>query len=226
MAMPAALQSTEADTLGYVTAAADHELRIAWERHLGEPDLLESLLARHRESHRRYHGLSHLVWVVRHIHELMEHEPVDDIDAVVVAAFFHDAVYDPSSNDNEAASARLATRRLTELGWPTRRIEHITWMIRATADHTIADAEHDTDTAVLLDADLAILGSDPAAYQAYVNGVRAEYAHLDDHEWSSGRRAVLEQFLGRDAIFATPTAHDRWEARARANVTAELASLS
>jgi predicted metal-dependent HD superfamily phosphohydrolase len=225
MAMPAALQTTGADTLGCVTAATDHELRIAWERHLGEPNLLESLLARYREPHRRYHGLSHLVWVVRHIHELARHEPVDDIDAVVVAAFFHDAVYDPTSSDNEAASARLAHRRLTELGWPERRVEHITWMIRATADHSTGDAEHDTDTAVLLDADLAVLGAEPAAYQAYVNGIRAEYAHLHDHEWSSGRRSVLEGFLGRDAIYATPTAHDQWEARARANLTAELASL-
>lgn len=205
--------------------ADDAELRIAWQRHLGDAALFESLVSRYREPLRRHHGLRHLVWVVRHVHELVEHEPVDDIDAVVVAAFFHDAIYDPTSHDNEAASARFAQHKLSELGWSERRVEHVTGMIEATAAHRIANAEGDTDTAVLLDADLAVLGADPSAYQAYANGIRAEFGHLDDAAWSAGRAGVLDEFLDRDAIYATPTARTRWEARARANLTAELASL-
>jgi predicted metal-dependent HD superfamily phosphohydrolase len=55
--------------------------------------------------------------------------------------------------------------------------------------------------------------------------VRAEYRHVTDDEWRIGRAAVLEGFLERPAIYSTPTARDRWETRARANLTAELASL-
>ena len=39
----------------------------------------------------------------------------------------------------------------------------------------------------MVDADLAVLGSEPAAYQAYVTGVRAEYGQLDDEQWRTGR---------------------------------------
>jgi predicted metal-dependent HD superfamily phosphohydrolase len=105
-------------------------------------------------------------------------------------------------------------------------------MILATAGHV---AEHATTTGVqgdstdmlmLLDADLAILGAEPGAYQAYVNGVRAEYAHVDDDQWLVGRSRVLQHFLDRPRLFATGYMHDTFEHRALANVEAELAALT
>jgi predicted metal-dependent HD superfamily phosphohydrolase len=207
-------------TLGGVSTE-EAELRIAWQRHVGDAAHFESVVGRYREPHRHYHGLQHLVRVVRHVHELAEHQPVDDLDAVVAAAFYHDAVYDPSSSDNENASARLAERHLTELGWPSTRVERVASMVRATAHHDASD-DH---AAVLLDADLAVLGEEPAVYQAYANGVRAEYHHVDDAAWRRGRTAVLAHFLQRPTLYATPVGRARWEARARANLTAELASL-
>ncbi len=78
---------------------------------------------------------------------------------------------------------------------------------------------------MLLDADLAVLGADPAAYAAYVSGVRHEYAHVDDGAWRVGRGRVLEGFLAAEAIYRTPTARDWWESHARANLAAELATL-
>jgi predicted metal-dependent HD superfamily phosphohydrolase len=78
---------------------------------------------------------------------------------------------------------------------------------------------------VLLDADLAVLGSEPASYQAYVAGVRSEYSHVSVDDWRTGRARVLQSFLDRPTLFATPTGRARWEARARANLAAEVASL-
>ncbi len=195
----------------------------------------EALLARYREPHRRYHGVTHLVWVLRHVRELAEHEPTSDLAAVRMAAFFHDAVYDPRATDNEAVSARLAATVLggfEELGWTPDRIAHVAAMVEATATHLLpgeptgpdaAGRRH--DTAVLLDADLAILGADPAGYRAYVDGVRAEYHHVDEASWRPGRAHVLQDFLHRPALFHTATARDRWTARAHANLAAELATL-
>lgn len=202
------------------------ELQAAWERAAGpEPEarwVLELVVARHREPHRRYHGVQHVVWVIRHAHALIEAEPVDDAGAVIAAALFHDAVYDPRATDNEAASGRLAARHLSELGWSPERTTRVAAMIEATAGH--ADpADH--DTAVLLDADLAVLGADPAGYQAYATGVRSEYAHVPPATWRTGRAAVLERFLERPAIYATASGREWWEALARANLSAELATL-
>jgi predicted metal-dependent HD superfamily phosphohydrolase len=79
---------------------------------------------------------------------------------------------------------------------------------------------------VLIDADLAVLGTEPAAYQAYLTGVRAEYGHVDDAAWGQGRGAVVRALLARQPLYTTPTGRARWEARARANLTAELAALA
>ena len=95
-------------------------------------------------------------------------------------------------------------------------------LILATAAHEPGD----TAEAVLLDADLSILGTDPVTYERYVRGVRAEYAHVDEPAWVSGRAAVLQRFLDRPHIYATDLVRDRSEARARHNLTRELAELT
>ena len=77
---------------------------------------------------------------------------------------------------------------LDELGWEGDRRRAVGALIEATAGHEATD---EPDRAVLLDADLAVLGSEPSAYQAYVTGVRVEYAHVDSEAWSVGRAAVL-----------------------------------
>jgi predicted metal-dependent HD superfamily phosphohydrolase len=202
------------------------ELEVAWQRHVTtDRMLLDRLLARHREKHRRYHTAAHVAWVIRHVDELASVEPIDHLDEVVAAAFYHDAVYEPTYPANERASARLARRDLTSIGWDADAIERVASMIEATEHGTIESGGVPGDTAVLLDADLAVLGADPAGYSTYVTGVRAEYRHVTDDEWRTGRAEVLEGFLERPTIYSTPTAHDRWETRARANLTSELASL-
>ncbi|MGB0114951.1 MAG: hypothetical protein WBP59_17155 [Ilumatobacteraceae bacterium] len=205
----------------------DLELVTAWQRHITDDQrCLDGLLGRHREKHRRYHTAVHVAWVVRHVEEIATAEPAEHLDEVVAAAFYHDAIYEPTYPANERASARLARRDLDSIGWDTERVERVGTMIEATAH--LADSEPSavtSDTAILLDADLAILGAEPAAYSTYVAGVRAEYRHLDDDEWSEGRATVVNGFLARRAIYLTTPALEWWEARARANLAAELATL-
>lgn len=202
----------------------DLELDLAWQRHVStDRRLLDGLLARHREKHRRYHTATHVAWVLRHVEELAANEPVERLDEVAAAAFYHDAVYEPTHPANERASARLARRDLSTLGWADDAVDRVAAMIEAT-EHG-SSPQLDGDTAVLVDADLAILGADPAAYSTYVEQVRSEYRHVDDPGWRDGRSQVLQGLLDRDAIFSTSTARARWESRARANLTAELAAL-
>jgi len=203
--------------------AGDASLTATWREHVSiDTALLERLTARHREKHRRYHGVSHLEAVVETVMELGSVEPVEDLGAVVAAAFYHDAIYEPASPANERASARLARRDLATLGWSDTRTAHVGEMIEATNGHlTPPDAGH----ALMFDADLAILGTEPEDYRAYVDDVRAEYRHVGDDAWRTGRRAVVHAFLDRDAIYSTRTARDRWEVRARSNLAEEVRSL-
>ncbi|MEI8238826.1 MAG: metal-dependent phosphohydrolase [Actinomycetota bacterium] len=201
------------------------ELGAAWRRVAGSghQTALDHLLECHREPHRRYHTATHVMWVLRHVDAIVDTEPYDtlDVESIRLAAMFHDIVYDPTSGDNEARSAALATRAANDLGWDAARSESVGRLVMATKTHHATRA----DEAVLVDADLAILGAAPHDYNAYVAGVRAEYAHVAPDAWRSGRRAVLDGFLILPSLFITPYMRDRFEARARANMTAERASL-
>lgn len=199
------------------------ELEVSWQQHVGtDMSLFERLMGRHREKHRKYHTSTHVAWVVRHVNELAAAEAPDDLGAVIAAALYHDAIYEPASPANERASARLARRDLANLGWSDDRVTAVSDMIEGTKHH--ADPA-DLDTAMLFDADLAILAADPVRYGEYVHRVRSEYKHIDDEDWTEGRASILKAFIDSEAIYATATGRELWENRARANLTAELETL-
>ena len=212
--------------------APEVELRRAWRRLAGSAHrahpladaeaAFESLLARHREPHRRYHTATHVMWVLRHLHELtVAGEGPADGAAAQLAALFHDAVYDPRAADNEARSAELAVAAATALGWTTDRCSLVHRLVMSTAGHRPAD----TDEAALIDADLAILGAAPGDYAAYARAVRAEYAHVAEDAWRTGRAGVLRGFAGMEHLYSTAHMRRTREARAFANIAAELATL-
>ncbi|MFF3415048.1 hypothetical protein ACFYW9_10145 [Streptomyces sp. NPDC002698] len=183
------------------------------------------LLARWAEPRRRYHTTDHLLAVLGHIDVLEAHgERPGDPAAVRLAAWFHDAVYLPDRSENEERSARLAERALAELGVGPDRTAEVARLVRLTVSHD--PAGHDTDGAVLCDADLAILASPPAAYAAYTAAVREEYAFVPDDAFRVGRAAVLRQLLDLPRLFRTPYGERVWAAPARRNMEDELASLT
>ncbi len=199
-------------------------VEVAWVAHVSsDTALFERLVSRHRERQRRYHRIEHVEAVLGHIGDLATHEAITDLGVVVAAALYHDAIYESQHRANERASARLARRDLAAVGWNGERIDRVARMIEGTATHLDPG---DLDTAVLFDADLAILGAAPPDYRRYVTAVRAEYGHLDDAEWTEGRSQVLRSFLERASIYATATGRDHWEVAARANITEERAALA
>jgi predicted metal-dependent HD superfamily phosphohydrolase len=172
------------------------------------------------EPHRRYHDLAHLAAVLGIVGELVG--PAADPDAVRLAAWYHDAVYDPQRSDNEQVSAERARAGLRGLV-ADERVAEVARLVLLTTGH---DPEPgDANGAVLCDADLAVLASPPPAYAAYASAVRAEYGHLSDAEFTAGRIAVLERLLGLPRLFRSPAVPEAWTARARANLTAELSLL-
>ncbi|MFC9652481.1 MULTISPECIES: HD domain-containing protein [unclassified Streptomyces] len=182
----------------------------------------DRLLARWAEPQRRYHTTDHLLAVLDHIDTLAEY--ADDPDVVRLAAWFHDAVYQPDRSENEERSARLAERALPEAGLSDDRTREVARLVRLTTTH--AAAPGDRDGAVLCDADLAVLAGGPEAYAAYTAAVREEYGFVPDDAFRTGRAAVLEQLLALPALFRTPYGAREWEARARANLTDELRGLT
>ena len=182
----------------------------------------DRLLAAYGEERRGYHDLTHLAEVLDHVASLADAADDVDVEAVVLAAWFHDAVYD-GAGDDEERSAALATDELAAAGLEPRRVAEVARLVRLTATHR--PGPDDRNGQVLSDADLAVLAADPERYAGYVAGVRAEYAHVADDDFRRGRAAVLRELLAKPSLFHTAAARDRWEDRARANVSRELAGL-
>jgi predicted metal-dependent HD superfamily phosphohydrolase len=185
----------------------------------GYDEVRAGLLAAYADPARGYHDLRHLEEVLVHIDELLAGGEPADRDAVLLAAWFHDAVYHGDGQDEER-SAVLAEEQLA--GNPLAA--EVARLVRLTATHRPED--DDADGQVLCDADLAILATGPQRYREYVDGVRREHAHVSEADFAAGRAAVLRDLLAKPTLFHTRAGQERFEERARANVADELEQLA
>jgi predicted metal-dependent HD superfamily phosphohydrolase len=167
---------------------------------------------------RGYHDSRHLAEVLDRIAELREAGENFDHEAVSLAAWFHDAVYDGRPGAEER-SAQWARRALA--GRPVA--DEVARLVLVTERH--APTDDDTNGCVISDADLAILAAAPERYAEYANDVRREYAEVPDDVFRRGRAAVLGDLLAKQSMFHTAHARESWEGPARANVQAELVLL-
>jgi len=183
------------------------------------------LLAAYGGPDRIYHDLRHLAEVLARVDELAAE--ADDPDLVRLAAWFHDAVYVTvpvaGQGSSEELSAAAAERELQALSVAAEDRREVARLVLLTATHV--PVEGDGNGAVLCDADLAVLARDRSGYAAYVEQVRREYAAVPEPDFRAGRAAVLRGLLAAPTLFTTELARARWEARARCNVSAELAAL-
>lgn len=164
-----------------------------------------------------YHDLTHLAEVLDRIDELDRAGERFDRVPVVLAAWFHDAVYD-ALPDAEERSAQWAERAL-----PEPPASEVARLVRMTENHR--PFPDDRNAGVLSDADLAILAADGERYADYAAGVRREYAQVPDDDFARGRAAVLRDLLDGPRLFATAAGARRWEQVARANASAEIDQL-
>jgi predicted metal-dependent HD superfamily phosphohydrolase len=179
--------------------------------------------AAYSEPHRRYHGQRHLddcLALAEAIPDLNE----DEARVLRWAILWHDAVYEPGHRDNEQKSAALAEFDLTRCGVPRQEAAEVARLIRLTEHHRRDPG--DRLGRLLVSIDLAILGSDADRYCEYVSDVRAEYSHVPDPLWRTGRRLVLERLRGCDPLYPDADFEVRFGNAARQNIDAELKLLT
>ena len=169
---------------------------------------------------RYYHNLSHIQNMLQTIRSM----PAEDYDetAVLLAVWFHDVIYDPRASDNEVQSAAYARQVLAPL-LAAELVAEVERLILLTITHNTAVS--DANGRVLLDADLATLGSDPAIYDRYGAAIRREYAYVSDDVYRQERAKLLTRFLQKDRLFICDTLREQLEERARQNLQRELAEL-
>lgn len=185
----------------------------------GDPDpVFRSLAARYSEPHRAYHTMAHVT------HCLAEFGAARalarDPDAVELALWFHDAVYDPRATDCEEQSARLVLEVAHAAGIDGDRAAA---MIRASTHRSAPD---DPDTQLFADADLSILGQPEPVFDEYERGVRREYSFVPEPMFRAGRGAILRTFLQRPRLYGADFFRDRYESPARRNLERSLLRLA
>ncbi len=108
---------------------------------------------------RFYHTVDHVLAVLDRVDSLAS--IAENLNAVKLAAWLHDVIYDSKASDNEDRSADYAEQLCKELAIPEG--QRAAALIQKTKTH---DAGDDIDAQVLLDADLAILGASESHYDA------------------------------------------------------------
>lgn len=173
--------------------------------------LFHTILTAYSEFHRSYHTLGHLVDCLSHAETLEKAKNPSDI---LLAIFFHDIVYNPRRGDNEEKSAEQFLAGAQILGVSQEQQQRVAKLILATKTHQA----YDSDSKILLDIDLSILGAEPAEFDLYDEQIRDEYHWVPIDEYKKARAKVLRSFLERKQIYRTRLFRDRFELKARQNI--------
>ena len=200
-------------------------------------ELGESLLQAWEQPHRAYHHSGHLSQMLTDLDRLYAYRTQGSTPlALVLAAWFHDAVYEGAPGEDERRSEQLANISLEPLVTAGLlsgdELQMVSLLVRATATHKLPESAdlpagyEPADIQFFLDADMAILAADSARYRRYLRGVRSEYSHLDDEAFRAGRTTFLRSILGRKRIFLSEQALQLWEEPAQTNLQAELSEWS
>ncbi len=183
-------------------------------------DVYSDLVAAYSEGHRHYHTAAHIADCLSQLDDAV---PLMETPAEVeLALWFHDAIYEPTSPNNELESAKWAQVFLEAIGAPEDRRTRVYSHILATKH----DAEpSDKDAMFVVDIDLSILGRGPDEYDRFERNVRKEYEWVPWFIYSKKRTEILESFLARSAIYGTEYFRGRYETQARRNLLSAIEGL-
>ncbi len=180
----------------------------------------EQLQTAYSEKHRHYHTSAHISFCLALFGEYgsVALSPAE----VELAIWFHDSIYNAMSNDNEVKSADWAARFLKENNCAGDRCNQVRSLIMATLHNTPAI---DPDAQLLVDIDLAILGTDDDSYRSFEKNVRREYKWVPGPLFRRERRKILQSFLDRKTIYSTKPIREDYESRARSNIEETLRAM-
>lgn len=179
----------------------------------------DKLVSRYNEPHRFYHNLEHITVLF----QLASAHGVRLSIPQQLAIWYHDAIYEPGSVENEIKSAELLRTDCQSNCWLSEAIMYRAYdMVMATKRHLSSDNE----TQIILDLDLAGLGFDRASYEAATIKIHKEFEFRTGEPIPKDKRILfLESLLSREYIFYTSWGRDFYERSARRNIQNEINDL-
>lgn len=180
----------------------------------------ETLTRAYSEPQRHYHNQQHIADC------LAEFDPVRRLavqpDAIELALWFHDAVYDPKATNNEEQSAALVECCLESAGRKDL-VETVAALVMATKSH---NADLGPEAALIIDVDLSILGQKESRFSEYESQIRAEYSWVSEEVFNAKRAEILQRFLDRKRIYSTEQFFAKYERTARHNLQRSIRNLT
>ncbi len=191
--------------------------RLGFTDNLATYDLLKS---HYNGSGRYYHNETHIHASLRHL-QAVQHL-AHDYNAIEIALWFHDVIYNIFSANNELDSANLASQFLQDNQADNAFVEKVHQLIMATCHNAKIS---NNDEQLIADIDLAILGSTTEVYQQFEQAVRKEYQLIPSFIYCKKRKEILQEFLDRARIYHLDYFYDKFEERARENITHAIVLL-
>ena len=174
------------------------------------------LLSHYGEAQRRYHTIDHILHCLRHVDRIPD--SYENKDAVELAIWFHDAIYEIGDPTNERRSEQwFQAQSLGDL--PAALVEQVARLIIAT-EHREPPTQ--TDAGYVVDIDLSSFGRPYLEFVADSQLVRDESTHLDDKQFFVGQREFLKSLMRRGRVFHTDLFNELLEERARENIKRTL----
>jgi predicted metal-dependent HD superfamily phosphohydrolase len=172
------------------------------------------------EPHRHYHTAAHIEHCLCQV-DLISVEHADR-DAVELAIWFHDVIYEIGDPANEENSAKWFMQ--VSLG-------ELKDNIRAQVKRLIMVTQHNLqpeneDEKYMVDIDLSGFGMPWPEFSADSLRVRQEFPEVSDGVFENKHRMFLEMLASRDFFFCTILFRDMYESQAKHNVREKLLRLN
>ena len=181
----------------------------------------DEVQARYAEPHRRYHTPGHIAHCLQQFDAARE--LLDDADAVELAVWYHDVVYDLGVDDNEARSAQLFARH--GAGELSEELINTVRDLIMTTMH-LCSLPATSDQAYLVDIDLSSFGLPWEQFLRDSVAVREEFPNISDAQFYPKQNEFFSAMLGREHFCFTEFFLDRHEHQARKNISTYLRNLS
>jgi predicted metal-dependent HD superfamily phosphohydrolase len=203
--------------------------------------IYDELISLYITPNRTYHTITHIENMVNSIYELLKIYSFNNHDIrkaeLIFAAFFHDAIYNPTTHDtyvpedqdsDEVLSAKIAIKSLKFMGLDNiHSLSHIYELIALTDGHKIDPNLH-TELLIqeiFVDSDISILGAIKPKYYEYKTGIWKEYTHINVDRFIAGRLEFLTQYIKKKAIFNTEYMNQMYNEQAYININGEITEL-
>ena len=178
------------------------------------------LLEQYESVGRFYHTLNHIQQCLTQLDAAIPKAALTEeaVAKVEVAIWFHDAIYEPGSSQNEALSAELFEKKAESFS----NKEVVRDISRSIVETNHRHSPSSELSKWVVDLDLSGMGLSNEKFQNDGEFVRKELTHLSDQEYVDSQIKFFKGLLARERIYHTDYFYNQYEQPARQNIQTQL----